>query len=334
MTNELQTQLETQLAVVDKDTASILIQTFTPFVEKAKEWEAKAKTINITSIEQVEEMKQAREARLALVDLRGDVEKKRVELKEDSLRRGKAIDGMANIIKYLVKPIEEHLQKQEDFIKDLEEQKKQELLENRRGELEKYEVNCEFYNLKDMPEEQYQDLLDTSKKMYVLKKDKERKLEEERIAKEKAELEERERVAKENEKLKEEAREREKQVEADKKKADEARKKAEAEQQKKLEAERKAREKVEAELKAKKEAEEATKKAEADKKKKEEEERKRQEKEARLAPDKVKLQNLAVLITQIQLPEVKSDEAKAVLKAAVELLNKTSSYIKEKTINL
>jgi len=101
-----------------------------------------------------------------------------------------------------------------------------------------------------------------------------------------------------------------------------------------LRKEREAREKVEAELKAKKDAElKAIKDADA-KAKSEEESRKKAEKEALLAPDKIKLENLANEIVKLTLPEVKSPEAKEILKQVQILLNKTSNYIKEKTLDV
>ena len=56
--------------------------------------------------------------------------------------------------------------------------------------------------------------------------------------------------------------------------------------------------------------------------------------EARLAPDKKKFEELALAITRIEMPEVKSDDAKKVISGVVNLLNKTSNYIKTTIINL
>ena len=51
------------------------------------------------------------------------LKKVRKELKEESLRKGKAIDGVANIIKFLIEPVEKYLEDQEKFIEKLEQQK-------------------------------------------------------------------------------------------------------------------------------------------------------------------------------------------------------------------
>ena len=95
--------------------ANDLQAAFMPYFEQASEWRDKAAGIKVTSLAQTAEMRKAREARLALRDIRINTEKTRKELKEDSLRTGKAIDGMANVIKFLIEPIEEYLEKQEKY---------------------------------------------------------------------------------------------------------------------------------------------------------------------------------------------------------------------------
>ena len=254
---------------VSEETALKLNNSFSPFFEQAIEWKEKAESINVTNSDQVQEMTISREIRLALRGIRTDSDKKRKELKEASLREGRAIDGMANIIKFLIVPIEEHLQKQEDFVKIQREKEIEELNESREHELQKYEIDTSFYNLGEMPEEGYTQLLESAKFSFETKKKADQEIEKKRVEREKAYQEEQEKIRKDNERLREE-----------------------------------------------KEKREAVEKAE------------------RLAPDKKKLELLAVRIVQIELPELKSDEAKAILKSVVELLNKTSNYIKEKTINL
>lgn len=322
--------LAVELKKVEEKTAIELRNTFMPFFEQADEWAKKAKAIVVTNAEQTKEMELARQARLNLKNIRVEVEKKRKQLKEESLRTGKAIDGMANIIKYLIIPVEEYLQQQEDFVKQQEARRKAELAEKRVSELLKYEVETEYYNLTDMSENGYDQLLQTSKIVYEQRKEAERKAEEDRIAREKAEAEERKWMQEENERLKAEAAKRERQMETAR------------EKQAKLDAERKVREDKERktyELQLAKEREE-TKKIEAElKAKKEAEEKARQEilakeREAKLAPDKKKLQVLAITIMEIEMPEVVSQEAKNIVENVITLLNKTSNYIKEKCIVL
>ncbi len=270
---------------LETDTAKSLQETFAPFYEQALEWNQRAKTIKVTEATQLTEMKQAREARLALKSIRTSVESRRKELKEDSLRKGKAIDGVANLLKGLIEPTEAYLQEQEDFAKIAEAKRKAELKAEREQLLHPFGIQTEFYDLANMPNEQFETLYANSKKNYEDRINAEKKAEEERIAREQEELKERERIRLENERLKAEAEERERimreermKAEAERKAAEEAtakklaeeRAKAEAEQkamreeaQKKLAAERAERERIEAELKAKQEAE-AKAKAEAE----------------------------------------------------------------------
>ena len=326
---------------VEKETALSLLNEFTPFFKQAEEWKKKAKSIIITDASQVEEMGRAREARLVLKNIRVDVEKKRRAMKEESLRKGKAIDGIANIIKFLIVPIETYLQEQEDFVKFQEEKRKAKLQDKRESELSQYDIDTQYYNLGEMPEEGYQQLLKTGRTAYESQKEAERKIEEERIAREKIEVEERERIRKENERLKKEAKEQKKQAEIERKKREkeEAERKVREEAEKKkaeeeLYREREALEKAEAKLKAQREAKEREILAERGKRETERKAKEKSERDARLAPDKEKLRVLAVRIAEIEMPDVMSTEARKIIKDVIDLLNKTSNYIKEKSCNL
>lgn len=360
--------LTKELELVSSESQNNLKEIFNPFFEQAQEWKEKAELINVTSLDQIEDMSNAREARLALKKIRTTVENKRKELKEESLRKGKAIDGIANVIKYLIVPIEDHLQKQEDFIKLENERIENEKIEKRTSELNKYEVNCQFFDLGKMPDEDYENLLTSSKKQYEDKKEAERLAEQKRIEEEnlnrleqerknlvapyvmffdgsvslremndddfnellyslkKSDTEyrkEQERLRIENEalKAKQKKEQEEKEREAEKqRKAYEA--KLEKERLEKLELQKK----IDAENKKKEEEI-----LEAERLKKEQEEKERQ---LMLSPDKDKLQRLAEQIVSISLPELKSNEAKELLVNVQKLLNKTSSYIKEKIVEL
>lgn len=131
--------MENQLQIIVRDSgleptkAKFILDNFQNYFELAAEWEKKAKTLIVTSGEQKEEMKQAREGRLELRDKRIAIEKSRKDLKEQSLREGKAIDGIANVLKALIVPIEEYLEQQERFV-EIQEEKK---AEARRLEVER-----------------------------------------------------------------------------------------------------------------------------------------------------------------------------------------------------
>lgn len=107
---------------LDKTKAQYLLDNFSKYFKLASEWEARAKTIKVTSADQTFDMKVAREGRKFLRDRRTDIEKARVSLKADALREGQTIDAIAKILKNLIVPIEEYLDVQEHFI-EIQEQK-------------------------------------------------------------------------------------------------------------------------------------------------------------------------------------------------------------------
>jgi hypothetical protein len=300
---------------LDKTKAQVLLENFSNYFEIAADWENKAKTLVVTSIEQRAEMKMAREGRLFLKEKRVAVEKTRKALKENALREGQTIDAIAKILTNLILPIEEDLENKEKFAEIQEANRIAALKEEREKELMPYAEYVPFGIDLSIPEEEYQKILSGAKLQLQAKIDAEKKAEEERIAREKAEAEERERIKKENERLKAEAEAKEKQMakeraEAEKQRAEleekarKEREQAEAKIKAEQEAARKAAEKaaaekakLEAELKAKRDAEiKAQKEAEA----KAEAERKAKA-EAAKAPDK---QKLTVWVESLSLPEL------------------------------
>ncbi len=125
---------ENQLAIIvnesglDATKANFILEKFQDYFKLASEWEAKARTIIVTDEKQDAEMEMARVGRLFLRDKRIAIEKARKELKEQALREGKAIDGIANVLKALIVPIEEYLEKQEKFIEIKKKEKEQAIL--------------------------------------------------------------------------------------------------------------------------------------------------------------------------------------------------------------
>lgn len=134
-----------QLAVIVKDSgleqtkSQYILDKFTNYFEIASDWEKKAKEIVVKDENDKAEMQMARVGRLFLRDKRIAIEKARVELKEQALREGKAIDGIANILKALIIPVEEYLEKQEKFveIKEKAEAEAKRLAEEKRLEEER-----------------------------------------------------------------------------------------------------------------------------------------------------------------------------------------------------
>jgi hypothetical protein len=262
--------------------AQYILDNFQDYFQIAAEWEAKAKTLVVTREDQEAEMQMARTGRLFLREKRIAIENSRKKLKEESLREGKAIDGIANVLKALIVPIEEYLDKQEHFVELIKEKKDAE----HRAEIE-------------------------------------RRMEEERIAKEKAEAEEREKIRLDNERLKKEAVEKDRLAAEERKKQDailaEERAKSEAERKRQdeiLAAERKKadeeRKKQDAVLEEERQKAAAEKKAAEDKarteKEKAEAERKKADEEARkkLEAEQAEKKRLEELLkNQVECPNCK-----------------------------
>ena len=112
--NQIQTILDANGLEVKR--ATEIFRQFEGYFAIAEEWEAKAKRIVVTDASQVEEMKMARVARLFLREKRLAIEASRKSLKEQALREGKAIDGIANLLKALIIPTEKYLETQERFV--------------------------------------------------------------------------------------------------------------------------------------------------------------------------------------------------------------------------
>lgn len=75
-------------------------------------------SIVVTGEDDEANYKRASEALKRVVRLRTQTEKTRQDLKRDALRYGKAVDGEANRIKGLIKPIEDHLSSQKSIVDD------------------------------------------------------------------------------------------------------------------------------------------------------------------------------------------------------------------------
>jgi len=278
-----------------------LLSNFGKSYAEAKELSKDALAIVVTEEDQTQEMQQARAKRLALKSIRVDVENTRKSLKEQSLREGKAIDGMSNIIKALIIPIEEHLEKQEKFAELKQAERRAIKLAERIEKLSQFVPDVSLYNLENMTDEAFDSLLGSSKVAFEDQKAAEAKAEADRITKEKADAEERERVRLENIKLKEEADKRELEIKK----------------------ERKAREAAEAKIKADQDAKDReAAKAEQDKR------------EALLAPDKEKLLSFADVIDALELPDVSNTEAKKLLTETKDFLDRISKNLRNKAKEL
>lgn len=316
---------------VEKETGTTLTQKFIAFYEQINSWKQKAMAIVVTDETQTADMKIARTARLALREIRVNADKTRKILKEDSLRYGRVVQSIYNLIEAEITPLETHLQEQEDFIVIRQAKKAAELKASREMDLQPYAEFVPFgLNVGIMPEDDFRKLLNGAKLQLQAKIEAAAKAEAERIAAEKAEAEAREKQRIENERLKAEAAEREKELAAERAKAEAERKAREAEARRlqaeadaKLAAERAERARLQAELDAKRIAEE---KAAA--------EELRAKEKAAAAPDKAKLNDLAGRIDNIEIPALTSKDGQKIIAQTRELLAKVSAYIRNNSANL
>lgn len=304
---------------LEKTKAQVVMEQFNNFFDEIHQFELQAKEIQITDISQRKEMRDARSIRLNLKNIRLNAEKVKKKLKENILIEGRFIDGVYNLIAGTIKPIENELMEKEKYVERLEEERKERLKNHRIQELSQYVDDTTFFDLANMNEEAYQQLLRNSKLAYEAKIEAEKKAEEERIRKEKEEEAKREKIRIENEKLKKEAIERENQIEAERK----VRERKEKAQQLKL---KKEKEKIEEEKRKLLQEQVAKERAE-----KEKAERERQ---LEILPDKEKLLNLAKRIDSIDLPKLTSMEALSFLSLVKEKLTSVSCYIRENSINI
>jgi len=272
-----QLQILVEKSELDSTKAAVLLERFQDYFKIAAEWETRAKTIVVTDAGQTADMKMARVGRLELREKRIAIEKTRKELKEQSLREGKAIDGIANVLKALIVPIEDYLGEQEKFTEIQAQKEVARLVAEAEAKAEaerlaKEQAECEEQERISKENERL--------KREAAKKEKARlaleaKVEAERVAKEKALADERAKVeaeriarekiyAEERAKAKEKARLEREKVEsaarAEREKAEKEQRRLQAEkdaaekaardERKKAEAEKKAREREEAERKA------------------------------------------------------------------------------------
>ena len=186
-------------------TAQSLQASFAPIFSQARSVIEKSRGIVVTDANQKLEMKMARACRLELKAIRVTGDKLRKELKDESLRVGRAIDGFNAILLHIVETEEKRLQAQEDFVEQQEAQRKATLKADREKVLATIQVDPNLYQLGDMSEETFQQLVEGTKLARAAEAERRRKEEADRIAKEKADAEERERIRLENERLKKEA---------------------------------------------------------------------------------------------------------------------------------
>ena len=333
------------------ETTELLLVKFQPFIEQYAEIKEKATGLVVTDSSQKELMNDARVARLALQKIRVAADKEREGLKKDALAYGNAVQKAFNTIVSLIKPIEEHLQVQEDFKKREEAERKVKLKIDRELLLQPF-CDTKYLSLADMSEEEFQAYLFNMKAAHEARLAAAAKAEQDRIEAEQLAAEaEAQRKAEEaarieaqrieNEKLKAEREEQERLFVAERAAA--AAERAAAEQklleaQRIIEAERKAAEAAAAEAKQK-----IADNAAAIAQKIIEEERKAAEAEAQrlskleaaaAGPDKEKLLELATSFANIALPSLTTANAQKIIADIEGLQSKIVAFINQKANKL
>jgi len=167
----------------------------------------------ITDLEDTEQFKQVNDARLIVKGKRCAVENERKSLKKEALEWGRKVDGRANEIFALIKPIESHLQAEEQKVLDEQERinaeadaKEKAMLKKRFDDLYAVGYTEEPIALAVMTDDEFQCLLDdktfafneaqkekaeaeAKEKKRLADEEAARKAEDERLAKQKVEQE-------------------------------------------------------------------------------------------------------------------------------------------------
>lgn len=312
--------------------AEALVTTFLPFAEQAASLIQQAKGITVTDATQVTEIKAARKSRLALRDIRVLCETARRDMKDESLRKGQAIDAVARYIRERIEPEENRLQEQELFAERAEAARKAKIQAEREAAIRQYTDVIGGYNLPDMTDEQFAAVLAVERKQWERKVAATREADEARLAREKAAAEEQARIRAENDRLRAEAAERERKAAAErgrlKAERDAAYAKAQAERD---EAARVAREKqlaVDEALRKEREAREAAEASLAAQRAIEAEAERQRQRAAR-APDREKLLAMADWIECSQLPAMASPQGRVAVEKTRKMLVYVAGRIRE-----
>jgi len=293
--------LEPELAGVVKETgiepasALVLQSSFSEFFGNIKAILDQAGVV--TDPEDKEHQVMARSVRLGLKGERVRVEKARKAMKKDSLTRGKAIDGFANVLKYMCEPTEAAMLEIEEHAARKVAAEKAKITAERTAELEKIGADPALYQLDKIDYDAFSELLVQIIQAQELQAKAEADAQ---VAREAAELADAE------------ARKAQEKADAEARAKIEAENKALAEKNAKLEAENKAAaQKVDQEKRARQAAEaqaeivanEARVKAE-----RAEIEAEQVKQAALAAPDKAKIEAFAKAVTDLRTPSMSTPE--------------------------
>ena len=293
-------------------------------------------------------MKLANTIRLGVRQQRLDAEKifdqKRAEVQAQMLSY-KTEDQLwlkaKQTMQLLTKEIEETARWKEETRERWEKEQQELKAQQRMVRVEKFAPTVERYEYEFMSDDVFEVFVGGLEKTYNDRIEAERKAEEEKVERERKEAEENERIRQENERLRAEAEENERvlaeervKAETERKRLEEKAKKEREEAEAKIRAEQREKAKLEEEIRARQEEEARLKKEAEEKEAAELKAKQAAERKAKAAPDKEKLEGLAQQLDVFQMPDVKSEEAKAILANVKTLLGKVSVFIREKNSTL
>ena len=313
-------------------------------------------SLKVSGLDDEEGFSAVHDGRMVVKGKRIEVEKKRKEYKASSLAWGRKVDGEAKRIFGLLKPIEDHLQAQENIItkekeriKALEEAKEKIKIETRVSELFALGVNIPFFDLAMLSENEYAEKFQSAKIAYDAEQlrlvEEEKKKEEERLELECLRKKEETDRKLESERLEKLAKDQAIEAERLAKIQDDIDAKAKIlkDEQDKLEADKKAEQArkdleilemrlaAEAKAKAEKESKEKAVREAMELKEKEAAAAVEKIRQEALAPDKTKLLIYAQAILDIPLPSVRDNISQAICLNAKNRLKEIADKIIEQT---
>lgn len=141
---------------------------FKDYKALALEWSKAAYEIKVTSVNDKEQIKKAKEGFKLLKDKRVELEKKRKELKDKSLQEGRFIDSVAKALTEIIEPAEKHLEKQAKYAETLKKQELELLKAKRKELLAPYAevINPDEYPLESLSDIAFETILTGAQKTF------------------------------------------------------------------------------------------------------------------------------------------------------------------------
>ena len=140
---------------VTGEQAAMIAQELEPFAIQAAEWAEKAAAINVTSIDQTDDIAKAKQSRIAIKKIRMAASKRKGEMKEGALNYGRGLDAVFKHIESLTKPIEAKLQESEDFVKAHYAKVHADMVRSRSRTIEDLGGSPSHYNLSTLTDDEF-----------------------------------------------------------------------------------------------------------------------------------------------------------------------------------